>query len=199
MSPADFADLAGANVGFNPAHPKEWMMFWKWDICENDEFHTWFPRLSLMEARCVWIAMEEHFFAKYKYFLRVWPEWCSIGIWAPPYPGSRASGGMVDYQYLPLPPDLVERFKAWQAEYDNSPPVGPEELNWTLFSKTAEGLARDLKGCVGEAIYVEWDELVEVLMDGTTRSCKPKLGLPDPECPLLRVDEIDGVGGVNRE
>ena len=30
---------------------------------------------------------------------------------APPYPGSRWAGGMVDYQFLPLPADLVERFK----------------------------------------------------------------------------------------
>src|SRR5437016_7591845 len=106
MSAADFATLTGASVGFNPAHKTEWMMFWQSEICENDEFHTWFPRLSLGEARRVWIAMEEHFFAKYKYFLRVWPEWCSSGIWSPPYPGSRASGGMVDYQYLRLQPDL---------------------------------------------------------------------------------------------
>ncbi len=88
---------------------------------------------------------------------------------------------MVDYQYLPLPSDLVDRFKAWQAEYDNSPPCGPFELDWDRFSQTAEGLARDLKRCVGPPIYVEWDELVEVLMDGATRDWRPILGLPKSE------------------
>ena len=119
LSATDFATLTGANVGFSPVHAKEWIIFWKTDICEKDEFHTWFPRLSLAEAQRVWRAMEEHFFAKYDHFLRVWPEWCSSGIWAPPYPGSRVAGGMVDYQYLPLPSELVERFKTWQADMTN--------------------------------------------------------------------------------
>ena len=179
LTPQQFASLSGANDDFSPMHSEQWMMFWKEDICEKDECHTWFPQLSLAEARRVWLAIEEHFFAKYDYFLRVWPEWCSSGIWAPPYPGSRRAGGMVDYQYLPLAPELVERFKAWQAEYDDSPPGGTNELDWDRFSQTAERLARDLKRCVGPRIYVEWNELVEVLMDGTTRSCRPLLGLPD--------------------
>jgi hypothetical protein len=89
----------------------------------------------------------------------------------PPYPGSQRAGGMVDYQYLPLTPELVQRFKAWQAEYDDSPPGGPNELDWDHFSQTAERLAGELKRRVGPRIYVEWNELVEVLMDGTTRSC----------------------------
>lgn len=178
LSPEQFADKTGACVGFTPAHAKQWMMFWKEDICEKNEYHTWFPQLSLAEARQVWLAMEEHYFARYDYFLRVWPEWCSSGIWATPYPGSRRAGGMVDYKYLPLTDELIGRFKLWQAEYDNSPPCGSNELDWDRFSRTAEQLARDLKRCVGPRIYVEWNELVEVLMDGTTRSCRPALGLP---------------------
>jgi hypothetical protein len=179
LTPQQFASISGANVDFIPAHPEQWMMFWKEDICEKDECHTWFPQLVLPEARRVWLALEEHFFANYDYFLRVWPEWCSSGIWAPPYPGSRRAGGMVDYQYLPLPSDLVERFKAWQAMYDDSPPGGRIEPDWNSFHEVADGLARDLKQCVGPRIYVERRELVEVLMDGTTRSCWPLLGLLD--------------------
>lgn len=181
LSPADFAALTGANLNFSPAHADEWMLFWKTDICEKDEFHTWFPQLSLAEAQCVWLAMEEHFLSKYGYFLRVWPEWCSSGIWAPPYPGSRVAGGMVSYEHLPLPSELVKRFEIWQAEYDNSPPGGTVELDWDRFSAAGEALARDLKRCVGPSVYVEWDELIEVLMDGNTRSCCPLLGLPEPE------------------
>lgn len=129
LRPEEFAAMTGANGGFNPAHPEEWMMFWKQDVCEKDEFHTWFPSMSLVEAQRVWTAMEEYFFGKYDYFLRVWPEWCSSGIWVPPYPGSRAAGGMLDYKYLPLPDDLVTRFQSWQADYDNSPPAA--RWNWT--------------------------------------------------------------------
>jgi len=97
LSPVEFAAVTGANIDFSPAHPDKWMLFWKTDICEKDEFHTRFPRLSLREAQRVWIGMEEHFLSKYDNFLRVWPEWCSSGIWSPPYPGSRVAGGMVDY------------------------------------------------------------------------------------------------------
>ena len=179
VSPEEFAASTGANAGFAPAHARQWMIFWQEDISEKDKFHTEFPSLSLPDARRLWLAMEEHLLLQYDELLRVWPEWCSSGIWSLPYPGSRRAGGMVDYQYLPLPGDLVDRFKAWQAEYDNSPPGGPVELDWDRFSQTAEGLARDLKRCVGPRIYVERDELVEVLMDGSTRDWRPVLGLPD--------------------
>src|ERR1017187_2476468 len=57
LTPEQFASITGANVGFNPPHPHEWMMFWKEDVCEKDEFHTWFPALSLAEARRTWIAI----------------------------------------------------------------------------------------------------------------------------------------------
>jgi hypothetical protein len=181
LTPQRFASLSGASDGFSPMHAEQWMMFWKEDLCEKDECHTWFPQLSLAEARRVWLAMEEHFFAKYDYFLRVWPEWGSSGIWAPPYPGSRRAGGMVDYQYLPLPADLMERFKAWQAEFDDHEPWAPEEFDWDQHARVADGLARDLKQCVGPRIYVEHRELIEVLPDGTTRSCRPLLGLPAVE------------------
>jgi hypothetical protein len=182
LSDAEFAALTGANAGFSPAHAKEWMIFWKSDICENDEFHTWFPRLSLAEARRVWMAMEEHYLANYDYFLRVWPEWYSSGIWAPPYPGSRAAGGMVDYRHLPLRADLVERFKAWQAEFDEGHPGDPV-ADPEGFTKRAEDLARDLRRCVGPRVYVEFRELIEVLPDGSTRSCRPVLALPDDTNP----------------
>src|SRR5438552_2024084 len=86
---------------------------------------------------------------------------------------------MVDYQYLPPAPELVERFNEWQAEYDDSSPVGPNELDWDQFSRNAEGRARDLKRCVHRRVYVGWNELVEALLDGTTRSCRPALGLPE--------------------
>ena len=135
------------------------MLFWKTDICEKDEFHTWFPQLPLSEAQCVWIAMEEHFLSQYDYFLRVWPEWYSSGIWAPPYPGSRVAGGMVDYRNLPLSAGLVERFKTWQAEFDEVHPGDPVSDS-EGFTQRAEELARDLKRHVGPRIYVEFYELI---------------------------------------
>ena len=49
------------------------------------------------------------------------------------------------------------------------------------FDAVAEGLARDLKRCMGPCVYVEYHELIEVLMDGTTRSWRPLFGLPDRE------------------
>jgi len=97
------------------------------------------------------------------------------------HPGSRAAGGMVDYQYLPLSQELVERFKTWQAEFDDHEPWAPEKVDWERHASIADGLARDLKQCVGPRIYVEHRELIEVLPDGTTRSCRPLLGLQDVE------------------
>jgi hypothetical protein len=152
MSSADFAAFTGTNVGFSPIHAKEWMTFWKTDICEKDEFHTWFPRLSLADARRVWLAMEEHFFANYEVFVRVWPEWGSSGIWAPPYPGSRSAGGMIGYDYFNLPPDLIARFENWQAEFDDHHPWAPEKFDWGRHARTADVLARDLKAVLGPKI-----------------------------------------------
>lgn len=154
-------------------------MFWKHDICENDVFHTCFPRLSLAGAQRLWLAMEEHFFANYEEFLRVWPEWGSSGIWSVPYPGSRTAGGMVDYKHLPLTAELVGRFEVWQAEYDSHEPWAPEKFDWEQHAQIADGLARDLKRCVGPHVYVEHRQLVEEMLDGTTRSWRPILRLPE--------------------
>jgi len=179
LSPQEFAAKTGAS-GFNPAHPRQWAMFWEHDICEREKFHTCFPRMNLAQALRVWLAMEEHFFAKYELFVRVWPEWSSSGIWAPPYPGSRAAGGMIDYDYFKLPEELIRSFKLWQAGYDESGPWATEETfdgkgHW----RKGEELARNLKSVLGPNIYVEHRELVEILPDGGERSCRPRLGLPD--------------------
>lgn len=155
-------------------------MFWEWDIGERKRFGSEFPRLSFGQARRVWSEMEQVFFAHYEDFLRVWPEWGSSGIWSIPYPGSRNAGKMVDYSLLPLPDALVGRFKAWQAEFESVPPGSDEGLDDAFFA-VADGLARDLKQCVGPSVYVERRELVEIMMDGTARSCRPLLGLPEGE------------------
>lgn len=181
VSAEEFAASTGANEGFAPAHLREWMDFWHHDVCGRKSFFGTSRVRSLPEARRVWLAMETAFFPNYDSILRVWPDWCSSGIWVPPYPGSLASGGMLDYQYLPLPEELVERFKAWQADYDNSPPGGPVDLDDEHFHATADELARDLKRHVGSRVYVEREELLEVLMDGTTRSWRPRLGLTESE------------------
>jgi hypothetical protein len=179
LSSEEFAAKTGASVGFNPAHPKQWAQFWKQDICEKGEFHTWFPKMHLAEARRVWRAMEEHFFAKYEMFVRVWPEWYSSGIWAPPYPGSRAAGGMIGYDYFALPEELVERFKSWQAEYDEHEPWAPEKFDWKSHWRSGDALALNLKAVLGSKVYVEHRELVEILPDGSVASCRPRLGLPE--------------------
>jgi hypothetical protein len=179
LPPEEFAAKTGASVGFNPAHSGQWAQFWKQDVCEKDEFFSAFPKMHLAEARRVWRAMEEHFFAKYKMFVRVWPEWGSSGIWAPPYPGSRAAGGMIDYDYFPLPEKLVEDFKAWQAEYDEHGLEPPEQFDWEGHQRRGDMLARDLKAILGPDIYVEYRELVEILPDSGNASCRPRLGIPD--------------------
>ena len=181
LTPQQFALISGANDAFSPAHAEQWMMFWKEDICEKDEFHTLFPLLSLAEARRVWLAMEEHL-ANIYYFLRVWPEWCSSGIWAPCIldRGGRVAWSITNTCRYPW--NLSSG--SGHGRPSTSPPVGTDELDWDRFSQTAEQLARDLKRSVGPRIYVEWDELVEVLMDGNTRSCRPVLGLPNSDrCP----------------
>jgi hypothetical protein len=164
---------------FTPAYPKEWETFWQTDICEKDKFYSWFPKLALLEAQRVWLAMEKHFLAKYEVFVRVWPEWGSSGIWAPPYPGSRAAGGMIGYEYFKLPRDLVGRFEIWQADFDEHGLEEIEAFDWDRHAQTADALARDLKAVLGPRIYVEHRELVEVLADGSTLSCRPRLGLPE--------------------
>jgi hypothetical protein len=176
LTPEQFALETGAGKGFGPAHPRAWMIFWKEDICENDEFRTRFPGMSMVAAQRVWPAMEDHFFARYEKFVRIWPEWCSSGIWAPPYPGSRRADGMIDYDYFQLPANLVARLKAWQAEFDDHEPWAPEKFDWDHYSRTEEALAVDLKAVLGPNIYVEHRGLMEILPDGGPESCRPRLG-----------------------
>jgi len=155
-------------------------MFW-FEICDRGKYHSWFPSMNLTEAQRVWLAMQEQFFAKYERFVREWPEWYSSGIWSAPYPGSRASGGMIAYSHLDLSADLVARFKEWQTEYNGHKPWAPKELDWHSHARTADGLAGDLKAALGPRIYVEHPELLEVMADGSTVSCRERLGLPEPE------------------
>jgi hypothetical protein len=181
LSPQQFAAKTGASFGFNPPHPHEWALFWQTDICEKDQFHTAFPALGLAGGQAVWLAMEKHFFAKYQFFLRVWPEWGSSGIWLIPYPGSRLSGpNLSDYDSLGLSPELQRRFTEWQDQYwDAAPWEAEDKFDYEGHHKVATELASDLKKEVGESIYVECEELLEVLCDGTTLSCKPRLGVAE--------------------
>ncbi len=153
LSPADFGVLSEANVDFAPAHTEEWMLFWQTHICEKDQFPTSFPQLCLAKARRVWAAMEEHFFSKYDGFFRVWPEQCSSGIWAVPYPGSRIAGKMVDYPKLSLPTNLVERFTAWQNDFDDHEPWAAEKFDWDRHATVSEELAPTETSCWVENFY----------------------------------------------
>ena len=178
LTPEQFASETGANEGFSPKHPGKWMLFWKTDVCEKDEYFSHFPHMDLGEARRVWLAMEEHFLEKYKAFVRVWAEWGSSGIWAPPYPGSRVAGGMLDYESLELPPDLVSRFTKWQDQYWEAEPLGaPGTFDYTAYYAVGTELAKELKKHLGESVYVECDELMELLCDGTSVDCRARLGL----------------------
>ena len=86
---------------------------------------------------------------------------------------------MISYDYFDLAPELVRRFKDWQAEYDDHLPWAPEKFDWKRHARIGGALAGDLKALLGPTIYVEHRELVEILPDGGTASCRPRLGLPD--------------------
>jgi len=194
LSPEQFAAKTGASEGFITAHPKEWMMFRKQDVCENDEFPTCFPRLSLGEARRMWLALEEHFFARFDDFLRVWSEWGSSGIWSVPYPGSRSAGGMINYQHLPLPIDLVDRFRAWQQEYDEHEPWVPGKFDSDQHARVGDELARDLRVCVGPQVYVEHRELVVQACDSVPWPRSRRAARLEDSPLVLFAIEHDGPG-----
>ncbi len=73
-----------------PPHKEQWEQF-LWEIGEYPKFHSHFGKPSETELRRVWSIMEAEFFARYKRFIRVWPEWGSTGIWLVPYPGLQRS------------------------------------------------------------------------------------------------------------
>ena len=179
LSPAQFAMETGANDGFSPSHPAEWEKFWTHDVCESDEFQTSFPGLGLSDARRVWLAMERQFFCRYRFFLRVWPEWGSSGIWLIPYPGSRTSGpNLSGYESLSLSAEMKSRFIEWQEKFWEAEPwVSTNEFDYSAHHQFGIELAKSLKREVGESIYVEWDQLDEVRCDGTIENCRPRLGL----------------------
>ncbi len=181
VTPEQFAIDTAAFDNFSPKRPKEFAAFWKQDICEKGEFHTWFPRMNLLEAQCVWMSMEANFFAKYEMFVRVWPEWASSGIWSPPYPGSRAAGGMLGYELIELKIDLISQFELWQAEFDRHDPVEPDSFDWNRHAQSGLALSRELKAAVGRSVYVEYHPLFEICSGGREMSCKPRLGLAEAE------------------
>ena len=179
LTPAQVALETGACDGFDPSYPAEWEKFWTHEVCEKDESRTSFPSLGLSEARRVWLAMERHFFCHYRFFLRVWPEWGSSGIWLIPYPGSRTSGpNLSDYESLGLSTELKSRFTEWQENFWGAEPwVAANEFDYSAHHLVGIELAKSLKREVGESIYVECDELFEVRCDGTVEECRPRLGL----------------------
>ena len=92
--------------------------------------------------------------------LRVWPEYASSGIWAPPDPLGLHVGQMVDYEDLELPKNLVARFSDWQRRYDfEVDPHSPdEELTpewWSVFVGEQISLARALFLEIGGRI--QWE------------------------------------------
>jgi len=89
--------------------------------------------------------------------LRVWPEFCSSGIWAPPSPVSQQVGPMVDYDLLDLPPELAARFQAWQDKFDENvnPPDSPPDEWWTEFEREQVKLATALQAAVGGRVQYE--------------------------------------------
>lgn len=175
-TPEDFARRTGAMKGFSAAHAEEWIRFWKYDVCERDEFQTAFDVRSLTEARAVWLRMEKEVFERYEFFLRVWAEDGSSGIWVIRYPGSRAAGGnLSDYGELGLSEELIGRFKAWQGKYDEIDPWDRNRIDWRPHDEEGRSLARALKGEVGDAIYVEFDPLMEILADGTEKDWREDL------------------------
>lgn len=42
LTDQEFAANTGASAGFSPTHARQWIAFWKTDICENDQFHIRF-------------------------------------------------------------------------------------------------------------------------------------------------------------
>ncbi len=178
LTPEQFAIEVSPSEEFSPAHPKEWLKFVLTELCERSRFHSVFPEMNMAEAKRVWLAMEENFFGRYRMFVRVWAEWSSSGIWAPPYPGSRGVGPMLDYAEFDLPPDLVARFTAWQGQYWEAQPwIDDDTFDYPAHHFAGVELAKELKKWVGESVYVECDELQELLCDGSTVDCRPRLGI----------------------
>jgi hypothetical protein len=124
--------------------------------------------------------IEERLFPAYRMFIRVWPEWCSSGIWRIPFPGCRFAGWNLDpAKHLGISIALEERFKSWQHVYDSHEPGAYDKYDWTTFDAEELDLTRALKREIGDDVYVECHALEEMLMDRTTRNWRPILGLPE--------------------
>lgn len=98
--------------------------------------------------------------------IRVWPEWYSSGIWAPPFPASQTVGPMLDYDQLDLPPELVTRFEDWQGRFDD---MRPEDSNsspqpsWEAFQAEKRELAHALHALIGGCVQWEEDGLIRTV------------------------------------
>jgi hypothetical protein len=166
-----------------PPHKHEWESF-LWEIGEHPQWHSHFGSLSDLEARRVWTLIEDQLFSKYNLFVRVWPDWCSSGLWHVPYPGSRYAGKNLDpEEHLGISAQLHEAFERWQESYDSHEPFAPEQFDWPTFNKEEERLTQVLKRELGKDVYVEREGLREMLIDGTTRNWRHILGLPEAISP----------------
>jgi hypothetical protein len=61
--------------------------------------------------------------------------------------------------------------------WDAAPWDTENKFDYESYHCVATELAKDLKREVGQSVHVECEELLEVLTDGTTQSCRPRLGL----------------------
>ncbi len=85
--------------------------------------------------------------------VRVWPEWCSTGLWNPPFLDSEAVGPNLGFD--DLPEDFAAKLAAWQDLHDaQRPEAFPDEVWDTL---TAEGinLAITLSSLLGASAWVQ--------------------------------------------
>lgn len=74
--------------------------------------------------------------------IKVMPDFCSSGIW------NAAGGGMIEYEDLKMPNDLIKDFEAWIDYYDKSWDKNyskPNPIRAKNFNRVGKELAQRLK------------------------------------------------------
>jgi hypothetical protein len=124
--------------------------------------------LRVEDEEIVWLFIEKFYLDKYRFLIKVWPEYCSTGLWKISFPGSLGVDGNVSCDSLGLPKALCSNIQEWQDYFDEfslpwevEDPCDYQKLNdWGL------ALAKEVKRFAPPDYYVEYNSFRELVIIG---------------------------------
>ncbi|OFX41052.1 MAG: hypothetical protein A2X08_16155 [Bacteroidetes bacterium GWA2_32_17] len=145
----------------NIEYPKQYDTWINHEIiyCKNPVF----VNIPENERLAVWKKIEDDYLQKYDTFIRIEFDWCSSGIWEPPFPGSVSSGPMWSVEtFYSLPDSLIKRLEEWVDYNDNS--LDDKNFDIVLSNNEGRNIAMEIRKYIPEKIYLEYWGFKEIII-----------------------------------